>query len=80
MIEIKTDMVKEFIYKKNYNYVIYIKETITDYECYIQNEDYGIIDLMFGVSKKDYKMQDFVEIVLENVDNYVKIYKNEHED
>lgn len=80
MIEIKSDMVKEFIYKKDYNYVIYVKETITSYECYLQNENYGIITLLFGVNKRETTMQDFIETILGCIDSHIEDYKKSYED
>lgn len=79
MIEIKSDIIKEFIYKKDYNYIIYIKETINAFEAYLQNEDYGVIDLMFGVDKKKQAIEDFISYINCNIEDYIEIYKNNYE-
>ena len=80
MIEIKSEIIKEFIYKKNYNYVVYIKETINTYESYLQNEDYGVIGLMFRKRKKETKLDNFISLVNENLERYIKIYKEGYEE
>lgn len=80
MIEIKSEIIKEFIYKKNYNYVVYIKETINSYESYLQNEEYGVISLMFGVSKKGTKLDSFISLVNESLEEYIEIYKDSYEE
>ena len=80
MIEIKTDIIKEFIYKKDYNYIIYIKETINKYESYLQNEDYGVISLMFGVNKHQTSLNAFISCINENIESYIYNYKELYED
>lgn len=78
MVETKSDIIKQFIYKKNINYVIYVKDTISTYEFYLQNENYGIISLMFGIPKCDIK--DMEEIIKSNIENYIELYQEEYED
>lgn len=80
MVEIKSEIIKQFIYKKDYNYVVYIKETINTFEAYLQNEDYGVIDLMFGVNKKAQNIEDFISYINCNIEDYIEDYKQEHED
>ena len=78
MVETKSDIIKQFIYKKNINYVIYVKDTISTYEFYLQNEDYGVISLMFGIPKCDIK--DMKNIILTNIEDYIETYKEQYED
>lgn len=78
MVETKSDFIKQFIYKKDINYVIYVKDTITTYEFYLQNEDYGIIMLMFGIPKSD--IEDMGEIIKSNIENYIELYQEQYED
>lgn len=77
MIEIENDIIKKYQYK---DYVIYAKYNEKDlsYEYYLQNEEYGIIDFMFGIPKSD--VDFFEEIVLYDVENYIDNYKKEFED
>lgn len=77
MKEIKNDIIKKYKYK---DYVIYIKETNISYEYYLQNEKYGIIELMFGVSKEQNTLEEFLEIVKDNIDIDIEYYKRENED
>ena len=77
MEEIKNDFIKKYSYK---NYVVYIKETNESYEYYLQNESYGIIELMFGASKEATTLEDFVQIIVDNIDIDIKCYKKEYED
>ena len=75
MEEIKNDFIKKYSYK---NYVVYIKETNISYEYYLQNEEYGVISLMFGIPKSDIK--DIENIILANIEDYIETYKEEYED
>ena len=77
MIEIKNDFIKKYSYK---DYVVYIKETNESYEYYLQNEAYGIIELMFGASKEQNTLEELLEIVKENIDIDIEYYKRENED
>ena len=77
MIEQKNDIIKKYKYN---NYVIYIKETENTLESYLQNEKYGIINLMFGVSKEQNTLEELLEIVKDNIDNDIKHYKKSYED
>lgn len=80
MVEIKSQIIKEFIYKSDIKYVVYIKETINTYEAYLQNEDYGVISLMFGVDKNKTKLDNFIIIVNNNLEEYIELYKQDYED
>lgn len=77
MKEIENDIIKKYSYK---NYVVYVKWCKEElcYEFYLQNEEYGIIDLMFGIPASD--MEDMQEIVLANIEDYIEIYKQDYED
>ncbi len=85
MEEIKNDIIKKYKYK---NYVIYIKETEDSYESYLQNEDYGVISLMFGISKeqvfnkvhKYYTLIPFINLIEKNIEDYILTYKIDYED
>ena len=77
MEEIKNDFIKKYSYK---NYVVYIKETNISYEYYLQNEKYGIIELMFGASKENITLEELLEIVKDNIDIDIEYYKRENED
>ena len=76
MEEIKNDFIKKYSYK---NYVVYIKETNISYEYYLQNEKYGIIELMFGASKENITLEELLEIVKDNIDISIEYYKRENE-
>lgn len=78
MVETKSDIIRQFIYRKNINYIVYVKDTISTYEFYLQNEEYGVISLMFGIPKSDIK--DIEEIIESNIENYIELYQEEYED
>ena len=77
MKEIKNGIRKKYKYK---DYVVYVKWNFKDlcYEFYLQNENYGIISLMFGIPKCDIK--DMEEIIKNNLLDYIEIYKQDYED
>lgn len=81
MKEIKNDVIKKYSYE---NYVIYIKDTTKNgyelYEAYLQNEEYGVISLMFGTLKQNGSFEQFIEIVKHNLDSYIGYYKEEYKD
>jgi len=79
MIEFKNDFIKKFEYG---DYLIYIKDCISHYESYIQHKEYGIIQLMFGIdtAKNRITLQDFINTVNSNIEEYIEIYKQDYED
>lgn len=77
MKEIKNDIIKKFVYG---DYVIYIKETSSTYESYLQNEAYGVIDLMFGGTKEQNTLEEFIDLVHNNIVDYIQCYQKEYED
>lgn len=83
MIEIKNDFIKKYQYthyKTKEQYVVYIKETNESYEYYLQNEKYGIIELMFALYKEQNTLEELLEIVTDNIDIDIEYYKRENED
>lgn len=77
MKEVKNDIIKKYKYKK---YAIYIKEVENNYECYFQNEVYCEIGYMYCVSKEEYNLKQTIELIKENFDEWVKLYKFQYED
>ena len=77
MKEIENDIVKKYQYK---DYVVYVKEVLESYECYLQKECYAVIDLMFGINKQDYSLKEFEYLIIANIEDYIEIYKQEYED
>ena len=80
MKEIKNDMIKKYQYKE---YVIYVKDTKYGYEYYLQNEKYGVLELMFGLPKNrdlENDIENDIIVVFHNLDNYIKNYKEQYED
>lgn len=72
---IKNDIINKYQYK---NYVIYEKETEDGYEYYIQNEKYGIISFMFGLTKDNNEQNKI--IVYNNLESYIQLYQEKYED
>lgn len=77
MKEIENDIIKKYSYK---DYVVYVKEVLDSYEFYLQKESYGVIDLMFGVMKEDYSLKEMEDLIESNIEDYIKIYKQDYED
>lgn len=81
MKEIKNDIIKKYKYE---NYVIYIKDTTKNnyelYEAYLQNEEYGVISLMFGALKQNQTFEQFMELVEHNLECYIGSYQEDIED
>ena len=77
MKEIKNDIIKKFIYG---DYVIYIKETSDTYESYLQNEKYGVIELMFGTPKNQQTLEEFISLVNNNIIEYIIEYREEYKE
>ena len=81
MKEVKNDVIKKFEYNVNNDtYFIYIIETKYGYGCYLQNINYGIISLMFGLPKEQNKLEEIIEIVKYNLGDEIAIYKKEYEE
>lgn len=82
MKEIKNDIIKIFQvddYDYN-NYIVYIKDFNDCYECYLQNKNYGIIALMFGLPKKQNSLNETIIICNNNIEEEIKTYQDLYED
>ena len=76
MKELKTE-IKVYEYK---DYIVYIIDEDFGYGCYIQNVGYGIISLMFGLPKNQNTFEETKQIVKDNLEDQIKIYKRLYED
>lgn len=76
MKEIKKE-IKTFEYG---DYIIYIIDENFGYGCYLQNINYGIINLMFGIPKEQKTIEETISIVECNLKSEIKIYKRLYED
>ena len=82
MIELKNPFIRAYQvddYDDN-NYIVYIKEDDETYKAYLQNKNYGIISLMFGLPNKYLTLDDFITIVNKNIESEIKVYQKLHED
>ena len=79
MKEVKNDFIKKFEYE---DYYIYIKDCESHYESYLQHKEYGVIELMFGIdiAKGRITLQNFIDTVYSNINEYIETYKQEYED
>ena len=69
-------MFKRFEYKvENDTYYVYVIKEDKYYEYWLQNKDYGVMSLMFGVQNY-YDLSIIEEQLLE----YIQDYKEEYED
>ena len=74
--------IKDIIYIGKYRLFLTEEREKDDimYYYYLQNIEYGIISMQFGMIKKSIKYREFKEIVLGSVDEYIQTYKAMHED
>ena len=78
MKEVKNDFIKKFEYG---DYLIYIKDCGSHYESYIQHIEYGVMVLMWGIDKaKNMTLEEYIEIVSNNLEEYIESYKEDYED
>lgn len=76
MKELENDIIKKYSYE---DYVVYIKENAYIYECYLQNENYGIMHCMFGLSKEEVNLAKLTDIISNNLKQEIEYYKQEFE-
>ena len=82
MIELKNPFIRTYRvddYDYN-NYIVYIKDTDYTYEAWLQNKNYGIMSLMFGLPKEHLSLKDFNGIINNNIEREIKLYQELHED
>ena len=60
------------------NYYVYFFENGDTYELYLQNKNYGIIALLYGLPKEQITLDDFLENY--NLDEYIQFYQEEFEE
>ena len=74
--------IKDVIYFGKYRLILTEEREKDDimYYYYLQNIEYGIISMQFGMTKKSTKYREFKEIVLCSVDEYIQTYKALYED
>jgi len=77
MQEIKTDIIKEFKYKK---YLVYIILRDNNFEYYLQHKDYGIISLFYGMSKDSVDIDTFIKMIKATIKDDIIAYKELYED
>ena len=59
---------------RGYNWNVVLINDKTVYEAYLQADNYGIINFMFGCLKKDCTFEHFKELVESNLFDYVESY------
>lgn len=67
-------------YSTKYNFLVDIvtKSLKYQYEAWIYHVEHGVKDLMFGVSTEQQTYEEFLEIVFNNLDEYITNYVDEH--
>lgn len=81
MIELKDiKLLKVFqVDEYNYNnYYYYIFEDKENYYSYLQNKNYGVLMLVYGVPKEQQTLEDFMNCY--NLDEYIQEYQELYED
>lgn len=67
-------------YSTKYDFLIDIVTKTNEYyyEAWIYHNQYGIKDLMFGIPTENQTYEEFLEIVFNNLDEYITDYVDEH--
>ena len=60
------------------NYYYYIFEDKENYYSYIQNKNYGVLMLVYGVPKKQQTLDEFINCY--NLDEFILEYQERYED
>lgn len=55
-----------------------MEDTYTCYEAYLYYKSYGVKDLMFGLSDEDTTLEEFCDIVMGNLAEYIRGYIEDH--
>ena len=68
-------------YQYNDNYLIDIVKNDDEYtyDAWLYHIAYGVKELMFSMSSETYTDKTFLDIVKENVENYIENYREEFE-
>lgn len=74
--------VKDVLYFGKYRLILTEEKEKDEimYYYYLQNIEYGIISMQVGMTKKSTKYKDFKEIILNDVAEDIRIYREEYED
>lgn len=81
MIELKDIKLLKVFQVDDYNYnnyYYYIFEDSDNYYSYIQNKNYGVLMLVYGVPKEQQTLEDFMNNY--NLDEYIQEYQELYED
>lgn len=76
MKELENDIIKKFSYE---DYVVYIKDYESSWECYLQKESIGIMYFMFGLLKEYHELETMKQTIKDNIEDYIIDYKKEFE-
>ena len=77
MKELENDIIKKYSYE---DYIVYIKDYENNWECYLQNKNYGTINCMFGLLKEQVSLEQLIDIINDNLKQEIEYYKQEFED
>ena len=67
-------------YKDGFRVEIYLEPSDNTWESFLYHVDYGIKMGMFGWSAEDDTKDVFTDFVIDSVDEYIRIYKEEYMD
>ena len=73
----RIDSLKTTTYEDG-DFLIDIVETADVYEAWLYRKDYGVKDLMFGMLKKDYSEDRFLNFVIVNLEWHEEFYDKDH--
>lgn len=67
------------IYLEN-NYIVEIIHEENYINFWLYKKEYCVKDYMFGIEDKNQKFSDLLKIISNNIEIYIKLYKNRYED
>jgi hypothetical protein len=74
MKETKINVIKQFKVKRNY--IVYLIEEKDSYDFYMRCKNYAVIELLFGLPKKQQSLEEAIEICKQNIDEYIRVYND----
>jgi len=74
MKETKINVIKQFKVKRNY--IVYLIEEKDSYDFYMRCKNYAVIELLFGLPKKQQSLEEAIKICKQNIDEYIRVYND----
>lgn len=70
--------IETYDYKNGFRVEIYLEPTDNTWQSFVYHVDCGIKLFMFGFDSEENTKDEFIDFVLDSLDEYVKLYKEEY--